>query len=614
VKLVTIDWLIIGAYFALSLVIGLYYAGRAGRSTEEYFLSDRSMPWWLAGTSMVATTFAADTPLAVTEMVARNGVAGNWLWWAMLASGMLTVFFFARLWRRARVMTDVEFVELRYSGRPAAFLRGFRALYLGLPINLIIMGWVNLGMAKVLSGTLGLAKWQALALCLGITFLYSILSGFWGVVVTDAVQFVIAMAGSIALAVFAVNAVGGLESLKTRLAGVTPVGSPVPFGPDKAIQLLPDGSAVWMLPLLTLVVYLGVNWWASWYPGAEPGGGGYVAQRIFSAKNEKHGLLATLWFNIAHYALRPWPWIIVALCSLVLYNGTTLNPETGKPDAAFGYVQVMNDYLPVGFRGLLLASFAAAYMSTIATQMNWGASYIINDFYRRFVKPEASEKHYVFASRMATLIIVLLSIVVTYYMNQITSGWELVLALGAGTGLVYILRWYWWRVNAWSEIAAMACALVISLALRQFEIFDASTPMGFAQTILTTVGITTVVWLGVTFATSAEPIEKLTSFYRTVYPAGPGWRPVARASGIPEKAGEIWPNVLNWILGILLVYSTLFGIGELLFGTWPRVLLFFVIAAASGAAMMWNLNRTGWAGLSESVEARGGDVVPEGAD
>lgn len=611
-RLVTIDWLIIAAYFVMSLIVGLYYARRAGRSTEEYFLSDRSMPWWLAGTSMVATTFAADTPLAVTEMVARNGVAGNWLWWSLLASGMLTVFFFARLWRRARVMTDVEFVELRYSGKPAAFLRGFRALYLGLPINLIIMGWVNLGMAKVLSGTLGLAKWQALALCLGITFLYSILSGFWGVVVTDAVQFVIAIAGSIALAVFAVQAVGGLGALKTRLAGVTPVGSTEPFGVDGAIRLLPDGSEMWMLPLLTLVVYLGVNWWASWYPGAEPGGGGYVAQRIFSAKNEKHGLLATLWFNIAHYALRPWPWIIVALCSLVLYNGTTPNPETGKPDAAFGYVQVMNDYLPVGFRGLLLASFAAAYMSTIATQMNWGASYIINDFYRRFVKPQASEKHYVLASRVATLIIVLLSIVVTYYMNQITTGWELVLSLGAGTGLVYILRWYWWRVNAWSEVAAMASALVVSLSLR--KVIDASTPIGFARQILITVGITTAVWLIATFATRAEPMEKLTSFYRHVHPAGSWWRPVARAAGMPERTGEIWPNVLNWLMGITLVYATLFGIGEVIFGSWTRVLLFAAIAAASGSVMTWNLNRTGWAGLAEGTEPRVGEVVAEGAD
>lgn len=602
-KLVTIDWLIIGAYFLMSLLIGLYYARRAGRSTEEYFLSDRSMPWWLAGTSMVATTFAADTPLAVTEMVAKNGVAGNWLWWSLLASGMLTVFFFARLWRRARVMTDVEFVELRYSGKPAAFLRGFRALYLGLPINLIIMGWVNLGMAKVLSGTLGLAKWQALALCLGITFIYSILSGFWGVVVTDAVQFVIAMVGSIALSVFAVKAVGGLENLKTRLATVHPVGSTEPFGPDGAIQLLPDGSALWMLPLLTLAVYLGVNWWASWYPGAEPGGGGYIAQRIFSAKDEKHGLFATLWFNIAHYALRPWPWIIVALCSLVLYNGTTPNPETGKPDAAFGYVQVMNDYLPIGFRGLLLASFAAAYMSTISTQMNWGASYIINDFYQRFVRKNASEKHYVFASRVATLLIVLLSIVVTYYMNQITTGWELVLSLGAGTGLVYILRWYWWRINAWSEVAAMASALVISLGLRQFSIFDASTPKGFAWTILTTVGITTVVWLVATFVTSPEPMSKLSEFYRRVRPAGSGWRPVAQATGLDERRGEIGPNLLNWLLGIVLIYSTLFAIGQLIFGTWGSAVLLIALAVIAGLVMVWNLNRTGWAGLSETVDA-----------
>jgi SSS family transporter len=606
-KLGSLDWVIITAYFVLSLAIGLYYSRRAGKSTEEYFLSDRSMPWWLAGTSMVATTFAADTPLAVTEMVARNGVAGNWLWWSFLASGMLTVFFFARLWRRSKVMTDVEFVELRYSGKPAAFLRGFRALYLGLPINLIIMGWVNLGMAKVLSGTLGLAKWQALGLCLGITFLYSILSGFWGVVVTDAVQFVIAMVGSIALAVFAIDAVGGIESLKTKLASVNPVDSSQTFGPGGAISLWPDGSAGWMLPVLTLAVYLGVNWWASWYPGAEPGGGGYIAQRIFSAKNEKHGLFATLWFNIAHYALRPWPWIIVALCSLVLYNGATPNPETGKPDAAFGYVQVMNDYLPIGFRGLLLASFGAAYMSTISTQMNWGASYIINDFYRRFVRREATEKHYVLASRVATLIVVLLSIVVTYFMNRITEGWELVMAVGAGTGLVYILRWYWWRINAWSEVTAMACALIVSLSLRYFEIFDASTPRGFALGILTTVGVTTAVWLGATFATSAEPLDKLTSFYRSVRPAGPGWRPVTQAAGLPEQRGELGPNLLNWTLGVVLVYSVLFGIGEIIFGGWAKTALFVVVAGLCAIVMVWNLNRTGWVGLSEAPGETSGD-------
>jgi len=605
-KLSPLDWLIIAAYFALSLAVGLRYARRAGRSTEEFFLSNRSMPWWLAGTSMVATTFAADTPLAVTEMVARHGVAGNWLWWSMLAGGMLTVFFFARLWRRSRVMTDVEFVELRYAGRPAAFLRAFRALYLGLPINLIIMGWVNLGMAKVLSGTLGLPKWQALALCLGITFFYSLLSGFWGVVVTDAVQFVIAMAGSVALAVFALRAVGGVGALRERLAGVTPAGGGAPFGPD-ALSLWSDGSAPWMLPVLTLAVYLCVNWWASWYPGSEPGGGGYVAQRMFSAKDERHSLLATLWFTVAHYALRPWPWILVALCSLVLYPaGTVVNPETGEPDAAFGYVRVMTDFLPVGWRGLLLASFAAAYMSTISTQMNWGASYLVNDFYRRFVRPDASPRHYVFASRVATLVVVLLSVAVTYYMNRITGGWELVMALGAGTGLVYILRWYWWRVNAWSEIAAMAAALFVSLALRYFAVFDPATARGFAETILTTVGVTTLTWLAATFLTAPEPAETLESFYRRVRPAGPGWRRVARAAGLAEARAEIAPNLLNWALGVALVYAALFATGAVIFGLWARAAVYAAAAVASGCLLFWNLARTGWAGLAGDDGAAAG--------
>jgi Na+/proline symporter len=584
-QLTSIDWAIVAAYFVLSLAIGLYYYRRAGESTGEFFVAGRDLPWWLAGTSMVATTFAADTPLAVTEMVARNGVAGNWLWWSMLPSGMLTVFFFARLWRRAEVMTDVEFVELRYTGRPAAFLRGFRALYLGLAINLIIMGWVNLGMAKVLSGTLGLEKWEALGFCLAITFLYSVLSGLWGVVVTDAVQFFIAMGGSIALAWFAVDAVGGLEALKTGLASAVPANSSQPFG-DAATAMWPDGSAIWMLPMLTLVTYLGVNWWASWYPGAEPGGGGYVAQRIFSARNERHGVLATLWFNVAHYALRPWPWILVALCSLVLYKDGVVNPSTGLADPAFGYVQVMNDYLPAGFRGLLLASFAAAYMSTISTQMNWGSSYIVNDFYRRFIRLGASERHYVFASRVATFITMCLSIVVTYFMNRITSGWELVLTLGAGTGLVYILRWYWWRINAWSEIAAMSAALVVSLALQWSGTFDAGTPLGFAQTMLTTVGIATAVWVAATFMTPPEPEEKLLDFYRRVHPAGPGWSAIAaRAGEVRSSTPEtLAPGFVNWILGIVVVYSTLFLLREILFGSAGMTAV--LAAVAFGAAVL----------------------------
>jgi Na+/proline symporter len=584
--LTTLDWAIIAVYFALSLAIGLYYYRRAGESTAEFFVAGRDLPWWLAGTSMVATTFAADTPLAVTEMVARNGVAGNWLWWSMLPSGMLTVFFFARLWRRAEVMTDVEFVEIRYSGQPAAFLRGFRALYLGLAINLIIMGWVNLGMAKILSGTLGLEKWEALGFCLGITFVYSVLSGLWGVVVTDAVQFLIAMVGSIALAWFAVDAVGGLAALKDGLGTVTPAGATQPFG-AAATSLWPDGSALWMLPMTTLVTYLGVNWWASWYPGAEPGGGGYIAQRIFSARNERHGMLATLWFNVAHYALRPWPWIIVALCSLVLYRNGVVNPETGLADPAFGYVQVMNDYLPVGFRGLLLASFAAAYMSTIATQMNWGSSYIVNDFYRRFVRTDGSERHYVFASRVATFITVCLSIVVTYFMNRITSGWELVLTLGAGTGLVYILRWYWWRINAWSEIAAMSAALIVSIGLQWSGTFDSATPIGFAQTMLTTVAIATLIWIAATFMTAPEPEAKLIEFYRRVHPAGPGWAAIAGRAGSVAGAPveRLAPNFLNWVLGITVVYSSLFALREMLFGTWGLALALVGLALAAGVTL-----------------------------
>ena len=589
--LTPIDWAIIAAYFVLSLAIGLFYYRRAGESTEEYFVAGRDLPWWLAGTSMVATTFAADTPLAVTEMVARNGVAGNWLWWSMLPSGMLTVFFFARLWRRAEVMTDVEFVELRYTGRPAAVLRGFRALYLGLAINLIIMGWVNLGMAKILSGTLGLEKWEALGFCLGITFLYSVLSGLWGVVVTDAVQFLIAMIGSIVLAWFAVDAVGGLAALKAGLATVVPPGGTQPFG-DAATALWPDGSALWMLPMVTLVTYLGVNWWASWYPGAEPGGGGYIAQRIFSARNERHGVLATLWFNVAHYALRPWPWIVVALCSLVLYRNGVINPGTGLADPAFGYVQVMNDHLPVGFRGLLLASFAAAYMSTISTQMNWGSSYIVNDFYRRFIRVGETERHYVLISRIATFITMCLSIVVTYFMNRITSGWELVLTLGAGTGLVYILRWYWWRINAWSEIAAMSAALVVSIGLQWSGTFDSATPIGFAQTMLTTVGIATVVWLSATFMTAPEPEAKLVEFYRRVRPAGPGWTAIAARAGMPQGAAaeRLAPGFINWILGIAVVYSSLFSLREMLFGTWGFAMVLAALALAAGVLLSRRLD------------------------
>src|SRR2546421_8927708 len=440
-RLTLADWVVVALYFLFNIAVGLYYKSRASQNTAEFFLSGRNVPWWLAGTSMVATTFAADTPLVVTGLVARNGVAGNWLWWCFVASGMLTVFFYARLWRRAGVMTDIEFSEIRYSGPPAAFLRGFRALYLGIPINCIILGWVNKAMVDILTLILGVTKLQALAIVVGLIVLtsaISTLSGLWGVLVTDLFQFVIKMGMVIVLAVFAVHAVGGIDAMREKLALLPGHGSVLSF--------VPDVGSAWM-PLITFFVYIGVNWWATWYPGAEPGGGGYIAQRMLSAKDEKHSVLATLWFNIAHYALRPWPWVLGALASLILFPGLA-DPETG-------YIRVMIDYLPSSLRGLMVAAFAAACMSTIATQLNWGASYLVNDFYRRFVRRDAGEPHYVMASRLATALLTVISAAVAFRIQAIGGAWRVLIITGAGTGAVLLLRWYWWRINAWSEVSAM---------------------------------------------------------------------------------------------------------------------------------------------------------------
>ena len=445
-SLTWIDWAIVAAYFIFTAAIGLYFTRTASQSLSEYFISGRKASWWLAGTSMVATTFAADTPLAVTGLVAAHGVAGNWLWWSFVMSGMLTVFFFAHLWRRANVMTDVEFAEIRYSGSPAAFLRGFRALYLAIPINLIILGWVTRAMIKILSVSLGISPILAVGVCFLVTVAYAAAAGMWAVLWTDLVQFVIKMTAVIVLAVYAVRAVGGMDALKEKVAlhfgGEAAALSvlPVSFGPDGLV------AYAWM-PVLTLSVFFAVQWWAAWYPGAEPGGGGYVAQRIFSARTERDGVLATLFFQVAHYALRPWPWIVTGLATVVLYP--TLQ------DKEAGYVHAFVDLLPSPWRGFMLAGFAAAYMSTVGTQLNWGASYLVNDFYKRFLKKDATETHYVNVSRWATVFLFLGSIVVTWQLETVEGAWKLLLALGAGTGLVLILRWYWWRINAWSEISAM---------------------------------------------------------------------------------------------------------------------------------------------------------------
>jgi Na+/proline symporter len=557
--LTALDWAIVAAYFVFTAVIGLYFTRRGGESLSEYFISGRKVTWWLAGASMVATTFAADTPLVVTGLVAAHGVAGNWLWWNFVMSGMLTVFFFARLWRRANVMTDVEFAEIRYSGPPAAFLRGFRALYLAIPINLIILGWVTRAMIKILSISLGISPVLAVGICFVITVAYAVAAGMWAVLWTDLVQFVIKMSAVIVLAVYAVRAVGGIDQLKAGLVQH--------FGSERsALSVMPlsftDGGIqayAWM-PLLTLTVFLAVQWWAAWYPGAEPGGGGYVAQRIFSARSERDGVLATLFFQIAHYALRPWPWIVTGLATVVLYP--TLQ------DREAGYVQAFVDLLPSPWRGFMLAGFAAAYMSTVGTQLNWGASYLVNDFYKRFVHRTGSEKHYVGVSRLATIFLFFASILVTWQLSSVERAWKLLLALGAGTGLVLILRWYWWRINAWSEISAMASSFIVA-AIASATLparFAPGDPNADAWIMLITVAITTVVWVTVTFATRPEPDDVLQSFYKRVRPGGPGWRRVSEAAGFgrePIPGGALaWSN---WVAGIVAVYATLFGIGKIIF-------------------------------------------------
>jgi SSS family solute:Na+ symporter len=586
-KLTGWDWAWVALYFLFNIAIGFYYKSRAGKSVSEFFLSGRNVPWWLAGTSMVATTFAADTPLAVTEMVARNGIAGNWLWWNMVAGGMMTVFFYARLWRRSGVTTDIEFSELRYSGKAAAFLRGFRALYLGIPINLIILGWVNVAMIKIVMLTLGLTKVEALAVVLGLiclTSFISTLSGLWGVLVTDAFQFVVKMGMVIALAVYAVKAVGGLDQMKTKLIAIDAARG----GTGSVLNFVPDLNSSWM-PLIAFLTYISVQWWAAWYPGAEPGGGGYVAQRMFCAKDERHSLLATLWFNIAHFAIRPWPWILVGLASLILY------PNLSNADKGNGYVMVMVDYLPPSLRGLMIAAFAAAYMSTIATQLNWGASYVVNDFYKRFVNTAATDRQYVVVSRWATVFITLGSAIVSYFFDSISGAWQLLISIGAGTGLVLLLRWYWWRINAWSEVAAMMAALVVSVTLQLSPALDPNPEAANAKILLITVACTTVAWIAATFATKPESDETLINFYRRTRPSLMGWKPIAaKAPDVKPTKDGIW-NFVDWIAGCVLVYSALFGVGKIIFGETAFGMGLLVLSALSGVVIYWDLNRRGWA-------------------
>ncbi len=605
-QLTSIDWIVIVVYFAVNLAIGFYYMRRASGNVSEFFLSGRSVPWWLAGTSMVATTFGADTPLVVTGLIYRQGIAGNWLWWSFALSGMLTVFFFAPLWRRSQVLTDIEFAELRYAGKPSAFLRGFRALYLGLPVNTIIMGWVNLAMVKILTLTLGLqttrSQLTAVFLCLALTLAYNAISGLWAVLWTDLVQFVLKMSMVVLLAFFAIHALGGMHELSARVNAYDLV-----HHRSSTLAFVPSTTSSFFL---TFLVLMSLNWWASWYPGAEPGGGGYIAQRIFSAKDEKNGIGATLWFNIAHYALRPWPWIATALVALVLLPA----PSAAQGGAEGAYVWVMVHYLPPSLRGLMLAGFAAAYMSTIGTHLNLGASYLVNDMYGRFLKPGQTEKHYVNASRLATILVALLSAGATWYMQthgaSIAAAWKFLLALGAGAGLVFILRWYWWRINAWSELSAMTAAATISLTLQSrlglpivralhsfdpqllIQPLDSDDPHGFAWLMLITTALTTLIWLSVTLLTKPEPQVTLQNFYDRVRPAAFGWRPFAPESTRGEKVLRY--NFLHWILASGMVYLMLFGLGKILFGSVGLGTAMVFAGLAALYLLFWSLNRQGW--------------------
>ena len=564
-QLELLDWLIIAAYFVLTMGIGLAFAGRAGKSLSDFFVSGRSLPWWIAGTSMVATTFAADTPLAVTGLVAKNGLAGNWFWWAFALGGMFTVFVFAKLWRRARVMTDVELIELRYSGTPAAALRGIRAGYFALIVNPIIVGWVTKAMIDFLHYTVfyDTSNFEVVStptqdwLIIGGLFLsvgiYCSMSGMWGVAITDVIQFALAMIGCIWLAVLAVNHVGGVDELRTKVA--TSFGDANDMAP---FEFIPDffGNSVW-LPLSSFLVMVGVQWWATWCPGAEPGGGGYVVQRMASCKNEGHALKATLWYQIAHYCLRPWPWIIVAFAAIAMYPSlrTDANPGVGFP-------MVIRDIAPVGLRGLLMVTFFAAFMSTISTQMNWGASLLVRDIYQRFMRPDATEKQLTTASRIASILVLIVGAGVAYIMIQfkisVDEAWKFLAAMGAGGGLVYMLRWFWWRINAWSEIAGMFGSLFF------FGLFFSEEMSAEERMIAVTVP-TIIFWVLVTLTTQPEPMETLRAFYKLVRPGGPGWKPVAAKEPKVIQEENFGLSILGAILASGIVYCLLYSIGKIIF-------------------------------------------------
>ena len=587
-ELATLDWLIIFLFFAISLGIGIYVSKASGKSANEFFLSGRSMPWWLLGLSMVATTFSTDTPNLVTDIVRSNGVSGNWVWWAFLITGLLTVFVYAKLWRKSNVNTDLEFYELRYGGKPASFLRKFRAIYLGVIFNVITMSAVTLAAIKIGGIMLGLQPWETVITAGLVTVTFSAIGGFKGVVYTDVILFFVAMGGAIAAAYYLVNLpeVGGMQALLTHENVI-----------DK-ISILPDfGNSEALITLL--IIPLAVQWWSSWYPGAEPGGGGYIAQRMLAAKDENHAIGATFFFNIMHYALRPWPWILVALASLVVF------PDLQSIQSAFPNItadKLGNDLaypamltkLPTGLLGLVLASLISAYMSTISTQLNWGSSYIVYDFYKRQINPEASQKRLVAVGRLSTVLLMVLSTLLALLLQNAMQLFNLLLVFGAGTGLIFILRWFWWRINAWSEIAAMVVSGVISLALA-IPSFGLKEALFGVEGVLPAwaefpfvVAVTTSVWLLITFLTPSESKEVLRSFYTKIQPGGPGWKKVINAAkdeSIDLTEGETgWTvpsGIIAMLLGCLMIYSIMFATGYFIYGEYQLALPLSAIAVVS---------------------------------
>jgi Na+/proline symporter len=588
-RVTSLDWMIVIASIVVSFLPAVLLMRRAGRNTAEFFTSGRSAPWWLIGVSMVATTFSTDTPNLVTNMVREKGVADNWLWWSFLLTGMATVFFYARMWRRSRVLTDLEFYEIRYSGRAAGFVRGFRSIYLGLFFNCVIMASVNLAAAKIANVVLGWPMGKTLLICALLNVAFAATSGLWGVLVTDFIQFGIAMTGSFAAAYYALKQpeVGGLSGLFHRID-------------PKTLAFLPDFSD-WGLALSVLIIPITIQWWSVWYPGAEPGGGSYIAQRMLASKSERDALAGTLFFNCAHYALRPWPWIIVALSSMLVF------PQLSDIARAFPYVDrslighdmaypAMLKFLPVGFLGVMIAGMLAAYVSTLSTHLNWGTSYLVHDFYRRFVRPGREERHYVAVGRLVTALLMVAAAFLTLVLDTARQTFDLLLSVGAGTGLIYLLRWFWWRINAWSEAAAMASSFVVAVGF--FVAGKTGHAVATHVSLVLTIAVTTLVWLAATYLSKPTDRATLVAFYKLVRPAGPGWRAIRMESGVGSSPDSLPQNLLGWILGCVFVYAALFGTGSVLYGRTALATFWIVLFLASGAGLVRLLPRL-WSG-SES--------------